>query len=91
VNIEQLLSATDAGNNEEIIKCLSLNSNNMKSLGAGVPTADKEGELRESRIVSSSSVPDDDHGSGFHKPTSLPIPEVQEVEEVIFECINCSG
>lgn len=30
VNIEQLLQAADAGNNEEIIKCLSLNSNNIK-------------------------------------------------------------
>lgn len=34
VNIEQLLQATDSGNNDEILKCLSLNSNNLKSLGA---------------------------------------------------------
>ena len=63
----------------------------MKSLGATAPAEGKVEERRESRFVSISSMPDDDHGSGFHKPSSLPIPEVQEVEEVTFECINCSG
>lgn len=63
----------------------------MKSLGAGAPANGKVEERRESRIVSTSSVQDDDHGSGFQKTASLPIPEVQEVEEVTFECINCSG
>jgi ribonucleotide reductase alpha subunit len=91
VNIEQLLQATDAGNNEEIIKCLTLNSNNMKSLAASPVPNVPEALRRDSRLISTSSMPDDDHGNGFHKPTSVPIPEQQEVEEVTFECINCSG
>jgi hypothetical protein len=74
VNIEQLLQATDTGNSEEIIKCLSLSTNNINKLAAKQPAA-TEGESRESRIISTSSIPDDDHGSAFHKPTSIPIPE----------------
>jgi hypothetical protein len=34
---------------------------------------------------------DDDHGNTKQKSAALPIPEDQEVEEVTFECINCSG
>jgi ribonucleotide reductase alpha subunit len=96
VNIEQLLSATDSGNNDEILKCLSLNENNLKSLGAGGAGASaKVGELgpddrRESRFLSTNSVPDDDHAGAIRKPKPLLPPAVEE-EEITFECINCSG
>jgi ribonucleotide reductase alpha subunit len=91
VNIEQLLQAADAGNNEEIIKCLSLQTSNIKELAADVPEVEKLVGGRESRLVSTSSMQDDDHGNSKQKSAALPIPEDQEVEEVTFECINCSG
>ena len=91
VNIEQLLQAADAGNNEEIIKCLSLQTSNIKELACDVPEVEKLVGGRESRLVSTSSMQDDDHGNAKQKSAALPIPEDQEVEEVTFECINCSG
>ena len=63
VNIEQLLQAADAGNNEEIIKCLSLQTSNIKELAADVPEVEKLVGGRESRLVSTSSMQDDDHGN----------------------------
>jgi|LauGreDrversion4_2_1035121.scaffolds.fasta_scaffold100498_5 hypothetical protein len=88
VDIEQLLSATDSGNNDEILKCLSINKNNIKSLGAGTTAAVDNGpdDRRESRFISTNSIPDDDH-AGARKKSTLPVEE----EEVTFECINCSG
>lgn len=89
VNIEQLLEAADSGNTDEIIKCLSLNKNNINALAAGAKTAtamDGPDDRRESRFISTNSIPDDDH-AGARKKSTLPVEE----EEVTFECINCSG
>lgn len=97
VNIEQLLSATDAGDEEEILKCLSLNENMKQGMGSRtVSTVSQDGatplERRESRLVSTSSIFDDDHAGTLKKGHSTQMPATQEVvEEVTFECFNCSG
>lgn len=90
VDVEQLLLATDSGNNDDILKCLNLNQNNMKTLAGNVlgPAVDGPDERRESRFISTNSIPDDDH-AGARKKT-LP-PSIPEEEEVTFECTNCSG
>ena len=90
VNIEQLLQATDSGNSDEILKCLSLSEKNMSVLAANKAAASEAGERRESRFISTSSIPDDDHGSAVKRSARQSIP-AEEVEEVTFECTNCSG
>lgn len=87
VDIEQLLQATDTGNTDEILKCLTLNKSSMKkSLAAGEGDADK----RTDRIGSQSSSDGEnkDKNGMFESSSNF---NAQEVEEVVFECINCSG
>ena len=88
VNIEQLLQATDSGNNDDILKCLSLNEKSLESLGAAKSTSAVD-DRRDSRFISTSSILDDDHAGTVKKPKP-PLQEVAE-EEVTFECFNCSG
>jgi ribonucleotide reductase alpha subunit len=99
VNIEQLLHATDAGDNEEILKCLNLAGNKDSKAGIKGLAANGTGEesKRDERYDSITKHPDEDeqafeirkremenaNGSGQFN--------AQEVEEVVFECINCSG
>jgi len=68
----------------------------LKALaGSKVVTAAKEDEgpddRRDSRFISTSSMLDDDHGNSKQRSGKLPIPKEAEVEEVTFECMNCSG
>lgn len=97
VNIEQLLEAADSGNSEQILQCLSLNQNNIKSLAAGKVVTEEglgltEEQRRDSRFISNNSIQDDDHAGAVKRPLRTLIPEKQEVqEEIVFECENCSG
>ena len=52
VNIEQLLQATDAGNNEEILKCLSLQQGKDINVLSGAGAANSEEQKREDRYDS---------------------------------------
>lgn len=90
VNIEQLLHATDTGDNEEILKCLSLNKEGAKGLAA----ADEEAK-REERYDSISKGGEDEEARQRRRHEQMMGNEssynAQEVEDVVFECINCSG
>jgi ribonucleotide reductase alpha subunit len=61
VNIEQLLNATDAGDNEEILKCLSItgNKNDPKATLAGNVVGAEESK-REDRYNSITKAADED-------------------------------
>lgn len=85
VDIEQLLQATDSGNNEEILKCLTLNKE--KTL-TGMAATTQDEEKRDDRYLSISKGGEEDlrrrvEDSGANAS--------QETEDVVFECINCSG
>lgn len=93
VNIEQLLHATDTGDTTEILKCLSLNQskdgNAIQGLGGGT-----EEQKRDDRYMSISKGNEEEDGTqNGHRP-DLGLASsynAQEVEDVVFECINCSG
>ena len=91
VNIEQLLQATDSGNNEEILKCLSQKDPQaIQSLAA----AGSEEQKREDRYESIQKAFDEDAVAGRKRQEAQVQSttfDAQEVEEVVFECINCSG
>ena len=94
VNIEQLLSATDAGDNEEILKCLSLQGKDPAI--EAIAAAGVEESKREDRYESICKVNDDEQlEAGRQRATQLNSTaqtfNAQEVEDVVFECINCSG
>jgi len=85
VDIEQLLQATDSGNNEEILKCLTLQKE--KTL-TGIAATTQDEQKRDDRYLSISKGGEEDlkrpeEGAGAY--TS------EEVDDVVFECINCSG
>jgi ribonucleotide reductase alpha subunit len=96
VNIEQLLSATDSGDNEEILKCITLNAKDggktIGSLAGGL-----EESKREERYNSiTKGVDEDDDAFEARKRAMESLGtaasyNAAEVEEVVFECINCSG
>ena len=93
VNIEQLLQAADTGNSDDILKCLSLNENSLQAMQAANFKPVHVGgpdDRRESRFLSTNSMPDDDHAGSIRRP-KLPLPPAVEEEEVTFECLNCSG
>jgi ribonucleotide reductase alpha subunit len=90
VNIEQLLQATDSGNNEEILKCLNLaNQNKDKENLAGLAAG--QDPKREDRYESISKGTEEDGNGQFKQEMDPSRYNAQEVEEVVFECINCSG
>jgi len=94
VDIEQLLSATDAGDNEEILKCLTLNKKEAATDIKGIAGGQEESK-REDRYNSIIRGQDEDEEE-FRKRQSNQLGaaqsyNAQEVEEVVFECINCSG
>ena len=85
VDIEQLLQATDSGNNEEILKCLNLTKEgNLKGMAA----TNKDDQKRDDRYMSISKGGDDDVKPADDQSSTF---NAQEVEDVVFECINCSG
>lgn len=92
VNIEQLLHATDTGDNEEILKCLSM-ANHTKDGAKALGAAGEEEVKREDRYDSISKGNEEEE-AGRLRQDLMGITSnynAQEVEEVVFECINCSG
>ena len=98
VDIEQLLHATDAGNTSEILKCLNLGGNKDPKAGIkALAAANGEESKREERYDSITKHPDEDEQAFLARKreqenanTSSQF-NAEEVEEVVFECINCSG
>ena len=96
VDIERLLHATDAGDNSEILKCLNLAKNDQKGL-KGIAGANGEEAKRDMRYDSITKQPDEDEQAfearkrEMENGSSASNFNAQEVEEVVFECINCSG
>jgi ribonucleotide reductase alpha subunit len=98
VDIEQLLHATDAGNTSEILKCLNLAGNKDPKAGIkALAAANGEESKREERYDSITKHPDEDEQAFLARKreqenanTSSQF-NAEEVEEVVFECINCSG
>lgn len=60
VNIEQLLHATDAGDNEEILKCLSLTGKNDPKATLAATNGGVEEAKREDRYNSITKMADED-------------------------------
>ena len=97
VNIEQLLSATDAGDNEEILKCLSLKDpkvagTSIEGLAAGLA----EEQKRDERYDSITKINEEEQAEVNRLRQNQLLAatasyNAQEVEDVVFECINCSG
>ena len=85
VDIEQLMSATDAGNNDEILKCLTINPAKMNPVGVNIAI-----DKRDTRLFSQNSVDDSEKRAEEEEESGRPFNE-KEVEDVVFECINCSG
>ena len=83
VDIEQLMLATDAGDNEEILKCLTINPAKMNPVGVNIPI-----DKRDTRLFSMNS--EYNRGQSEHQEETKPF-NAEEVEETVFECINCSG
>lgn len=81
VDIEQLMSATDAGDNDEILKCLNINPAKMNPIGVNIQI-----DKRDTRLFSQNSEVSDKKGEEEEQPFNE-----KEVEDVVFECINCSG
>ena len=97
VNIEQLLQATDSGNNEEILKCLTLNNKDGGGKSIAALAGGTEEAKREERYNSiTKGVDEDDEAFEVRKRAQEGLGTASsynaaEVEEVVFECINCSG
>ncbi len=83
VDIEQLINATDAGDNEEILKCLNINPAKMNPVGVNIQI-----DKRDTRLFSMNS--EYNRGQSEYQEEQKPF-NAEEVEEVVFECINCSG
>ena len=91
------MSATDAGDTSEILKCLSLGAHaeakNLKDLAGG---AVGEETKRENRYDSITKQPDEDEQAFEARRREMENAgstqfNAQEVEEVVFECINCGS
>jgi ribonucleotide reductase alpha subunit len=96
VNIEQLLSATDSGDNEEILKCLTLNAKDGGKTIAGLAGGLEESKREERYNSITKGVDEDDDAFEARKRAmenmgTASSYNAAEVEEVVFECINCSG
>jgi hypothetical protein len=90
VDIEHLLEATDTGNTDQILNCLNLDSNKviesehskLKRVDRLFSTndfggAELEGEDNEERMRRLEDV--------------LANKKIEDIEEVIFECLNCGS
>lgn len=83
VNVEALLKATDQGNTEEILDVLNT--------GASTETKARTDSNSSAigRYTAESSLHDEVKGEKL--PENGDIPEEDEEDDSIFECINCSG
>jgi len=92
VDIEQLLSATDAGDNDEILKCLTL-AKQASKITLDVIKAGAEEEKRDERFNSTVGTEEEQALAKKLKENqgSVSSYNAQEVEEVVFECINCGS
>ncbi len=97
VNIEQLLSATDSGNNDEILKCLTLNNNDNGGKTIAALAGGTDEVKRDERYNSITKGADENEEEfearkraqeGLGTASSY---NAAEVEEVVFECINCGS
>jgi len=91
------LSATDSGNNDEILKCLTLNNKDVGGKTIAALAGGTEESKRDERYNSISKGADENEEEfearrkaqeGLGTASSY---NAAEVEEVVFECINCSG
>jgi hypothetical protein len=87
VDVEKLLNATDSKSNEEILKCLALEKKKqeIEAMAAKLnesPTKTDE-ELRQEQIL--------ERQREFEEAIARRQAEQEEQEEIVFECINCSG
>lgn len=95
VDIEQLLSATDAGDNDEILKCLTL-AKQASKITLDVIKAGTEEEKREERFHSIVGTEEEQALAKKQKENkenqgSVSSYAAQEVEETVFECLNCGS
>ncbi len=92
VDVEQLLSATDQGNPDEIIKCLNLDSTKIikndtapkKRLDRLFSTKNAEGEIDQ-------LLDEEDEDRRQILDQIIASKQAQEIEEVNFECLNCGS
>lgn len=80
------MSATDHGNSDEILKCLNLDNDKIIA-------NDNHPEKRLDRIFSTNGYNNDDLPEEEKKRLEDIIEEnkAEEIEEVIFECLNCGS
>ena len=84
------MNATDKGNSDEIIKCLNLDNTKIvkndtaptKRLDRLFSTRSMEGDLKD-------DVEDEDRKKQLDN--IIASKQVEEVEEVVFECLNCGS
>eukprot|EP00347_Sterkiella_histriomuscorum_P010004 403339052 len=86
VDIEHLLEATDGGNTDQIIKALNVDSQK-------VIHNDQENNKRLDRLLSTANLGDsmennEDRKMRFEESLQS---KTEELEEVIFECLNCGS
>ncbi|CDW78567.1 ribonucleoside-diphosphate reductase [Stylonychia lemnae] len=90
VDIEHLLEATDTGNTDQIINCLNLDSNK-------VIENDQNNIKRLDRLFSTNNYNADDLLGEDAEDRHVRLEDVlankkaEEIEEVIFECLNCGS
>lgn len=90
VNIEQLLEATDQGDPEKIMGCLSLD---QQKIIANDKTAGK----RIDRLNSTKGYTDDDDKGFDDEEKRTRLEEIieqnhtEEIDDVTFECLNCGS
>lgn len=83
VNIEALLKATDSGNTDDIIKCLSKNNDEaVKKKKPAAETVNGEPEAKKRKL--SATVQEESN-------TNSSANEKEDEGDGIFECLNCSG
>lgn len=82
VNVEALLKATDQGNTDEILQVLNAEHSSEKARTDSNSSA-------IGRYTAESSLHDEVKGQTL--PENGHIPEEEEEDDSIFECINCSG
>ena len=93
VDIEQLLSATDHGNQDEIMKCLNLDNKKIvkndlapsKRLDRLFSNKDYEGDLKNEEDE------DDEDARNKQLDQIISSKKTEEIEEVVFECLNCGS
>lgn len=86
VDIENLLDATEGGNTDAIVSCLNLDSNK-------VIESDQLNQKRLDRLLSTANGEEKEDNEEKRKrlEDSIQNAQPEELEEVIFECLNCGS